>query len=24
MEFFWKSDKERRTCDFDDFVEVGR
>jgi len=24
MEFFWKSDKERRTCDFDDFVEASR
>jgi len=24
MEFFWKSDKERRTCDFDNFVEVGQ
>jgi len=24
MEFFWKNDKERRTCDFEDFVEVGR
>jgi len=24
MEFFWKNDKERRTCDFEDFVEVSR
>ena len=23
MEFFWKNDKERRTYDFEDFVEVG-
>jgi len=24
MKFFWKNDKERRTCDFDDFVKVSR